>query len=331
MRNFRQWMTISAFAFGIMLSSMTVFMQSQTRSTQERIVVNGQTPDGDQPPPDFVFRGDEGANGFYFLLTEMSFNGRIVKGAPYTAQSVTESTQTLADGNRIVHKNTASVYRDSEGRTRREQTLEAIGPFANAGDPPPQSVFINDPVAGVNYILEPRNKIARKVAMPPPGEARDRTRIETGERVRIETNARRTNRAPGETFEVPAPPPPPPGDGPMVREFQFARSPENIKTESLGRQTIEGVEAEGTRTTITIPAGDLGNEKPILIVNERWYSTELQTVVMSKHTDPRFGETTFRLTGITRGEQPHTLFEIPSDYTIKEERPMQFRMKRPQQ
>jgi hypothetical protein len=96
----------------------------------------------------------------------------------------------------------------------------------------------------------------------------------------------------------------------------------DAKTESLGKQTIEGVEAEGTRSTLTIPAGTIGNELPIASTTERWYSSELQTVVMSKRSDPRFGDTVYRLTNIQRGEQPATLFDVPADYTIKDDSAM---------
>ncbi len=81
---------------------------------------------------------------------------------------------------------------------------------------------------------------------------------------------------------------------------------------------IEGVEAEGTRTTMTIPAGEIGNERPIEIVSERWYSPELQLVVMTRHSDPRSGETTYKLTNINRTEPAKSLFEVPAGYTIKE-------------
>jgi hypothetical protein len=99
--------------------------------------------------------------------------------------------------------------------------------------------------------------------------------------------------------------------------------------ESLGKQSIEGVEAEGTRTTITIQAGAIGNERAINIVSERWYSPELQIVVMTKHSDPRFGETGFRLTNINRSEPARTLFEVPSDYTLKTEQAPMRRMRQP--
>jgi TonB family protein len=98
-------------------------------------------------------------------------------------------------------------------------------------------------------------------------------------------------------------------------------------TETLGKQTIEGVEAEGTRTTVTLPAGLIGNERPINIVSERWYSPELQIVVMTKQSDPRFGETTYRLTSINRTEPARNLFEVPSDYTLKTERSPMRRMR----
>ena len=102
---------------------------------------------------------------FGWVASEMSFGGKPVKGAPYAAEAVTESTQTLSDGNRIQHKSSASVYRDSEGRTRREQTLSAIGPWAASGEAP-QTIFIDDSVAGVHYILNPKERTARKIAVP---------------------------------------------------------------------------------------------------------------------------------------------------------------------
>jgi TonB family protein len=118
---------------------------------------------------------------------------------------------------------------------------------------------------------------------------------------------------------VPAPPGPDGGGG-MVFQWQGRRD-EHSKTESLGKQNIEGVDAEGTRNTVEIPAGEIGNEREIEIVFERWYSPELQLVVMTKHSDPRFGETTYRLININRSEPAHELFELPDDYTLNETPP----------
>ena len=124
--------------------------------------------------------------GYVFVASEMSFDRKLVKGAPYSAVALTESIQTLADGNRLVHKNSASIYRDSEGRTRRDQVLAKIGPYASAGDQP-QTIFINDPVAQVNYILEPASRIARKMTMPnvitrrtPDNRSDERMKAESG-------------------------------------------------------------------------------------------------------------------------------------------------------
>jgi len=230
----------------------------------------------------------------------MRFDGKVVKGAPYSATAITESVQTLSNGARITNKTTASIYRDSEGRTRREMTLDRIGPFATA-DEPTQLIFINDPVAGVHYILDQRSHTARKMAAPP----------EDGPRRRPPTE-KTAERTPDRAHEK--------------------AHPEG-KTESLGKQVIEGVEAEGVRSVITIPEGKIGNDRPIEIVSERWDSPELQTVVLSKHNDPRFGETIYRLTSINRAEPAQTLFEVPADYKVEEGRPGGFfggrPMKRP--
>jgi hypothetical protein len=102
---------------------------------------------------------------------------------------------------------------------------------------------------------------------------------------------------------------------------RYNASDPNFKTESLGRQTIEGVQAEGRRTTMTIPAGQAGNELPIHIVSENWYSTDLQTTVLSRHSDPRNGETVTRLLNFSRAEPSHALFEAPVDYKLTESAP----------
>ena len=110
--------------------------------------------------------------------------------------------------------------------------------------------------------------------------------------------------------------PPPPAFAPPR-----AQADGETKTESLGKQLIEGVEAEGTRMTVTIPAGKIGNDRPLEIISERWESPELQVVVLSKHIDPFAGETTYRLTNLKRAEQPAALFEVPADYKQADDRP----------
>jgi hypothetical protein len=213
------------------------------------------------------------------------------------------------------------VYRDSEGRTRREQAISAVGPYTPAGEPP-QMIFINDPVAGVNYILDASDKTARKIEVFVSKKDRDMTRADvekmtTAMKMKIEEHhaGAMKKRRPAPPFEVHAVPP--------VIGGSFGHSIERIKqrepkVETLGKQIVEGVEAEGKRSTVTIAAGEIGNEQPINIVEESWYSPELQTVVMRRHSDPRFGETTYRLTNINRNEPSRSLFELPSDYTVEE-------------
>jgi hypothetical protein len=105
---------------------------------------------------------------------------------------------------------------------------------------------------------------------------------------------------------------------------------DNVNKEDLGTQTIEGVPASGTRITITIPAGQIGNEAPIAIVDERWFSKDLQAFVMTRHNDPRSGETVYRLTNINRSEPNHSLFVVPADYEVSEKTLFPTRTRRPE-
>jgi hypothetical protein len=260
--------------------------------------------------------GDGPMESIVMMQAEESFEAKVVRGAPYQAEAVNEFVQTLADGNRIVRRSTSTVARDSEGRTRREGgMMAAIGPMlAGRGDR--RSIFINDPVAGVSWILQPREKVARKVvrrAGAPGRAARIEKRAEE-KRVEIAGDDQRVV----ERIVIKSP-----GDGTFTRKLP---QPE---MENLGSKVIEGVEATGTRSTVTIPAGEMGNEKPMAIVTERWYSAELNVVVMTRHSDPRGGESTFRLTQISRGEPERSLFEVPADYTVKEGGPLHhFKMER---
>jgi hypothetical protein len=231
-------------------------------------------------------------------------SGAPVQGAPYSATISNETIQTLADGNRIVHNSSGSTARDSQGRTRQETALPAIGNLSAAKAP--HLVFIRDPVAQTSYTLNLTDKTAHKMPAPPamaggpgPKGARDTffVHMEAG--------------GPG------APPLPPMPSAPMIFEKHVAVDlPGQESTENLGSQTMEGVLVIGVRTTRTIPAGQIGNEKPITIVSEVWTSPELKTIVSSKRSDPRMGEQTFRLTNIVRGEPDASLFTVPADFKI---------------
>lgn len=262
-----------------------------------------------------------GGGDVHFFSMQMGPGDKVVKGSPYSAEAVTETVQTLANGTRITHKSTAQLARDNEGRTRREQTLDVVGPWATGGEPP-KFIMLNDPVAGVSYHLDPKKNTAMKMPsakgeMPaPPGPdphfffAQSLPDSPPGDgamaKMRAESVATASISAGGMAA------------GPVSISALKMNEPGNAKTESLGQQTIEGLSVTGTRTTRTIPAGTIGNDQPIEIVSETWYSKDLQMVVMSTHSDPQIGETTYRLTNIQQAEPPHSLFEVPSNYTIRE-------------
>jgi hypothetical protein len=240
-----------------------------------------------------------------------------VKGAPYTADEVTESTQTLADGTRIHNENRTTVYRDGEGRIRREG---------------PNEVSISDPVAGVRYVLNSKNQTASKMPLGNvfyfakggqggTGQAGAagtfehwvQAPVSVGEGVVSQSNPQavaimkdgiqmRTFGAVGDVNAI----------GPMTATVVQ----KNAQQDSLGQQVMEGVTAEGTRSTVTLDVGTIGNDRPIQIVSERWYSPDLQTVIMTKHTDPRNGEQSFQLTNIRRGEPDPSLFQVPAGYQL---------------
>ncbi|MCI0335937.1 MAG: energy transducer TonB [Acidobacteria bacterium] len=368
----------------------------------------------------WVSETGQGEHTAQFISTEMSFDNKVVKGAPFSGEMVYESIHTLADGNRIVNRSATTIHRDSQGRTRREQPFIFFSNFGSAGNNDRKSIQIFDPVDGSTYILDAQARTARKlmtggrfggrIVAPSPAGAVEGTsgqirlsgnvvqhinvaggvlqgnaikrvqpdypqvakaaRAQGSVQVRVSINEN------GEvtTAEVT-------GGHPLLRDaaleaakqwkfkptmvdgrvvnvqgiltFNFvltdkendppvagaasavaAAPPAMVamtaplasarrinvesKTESLGKQTIDGVEAEGTRVVETIPAGAIGNERPIEIIREHWYSPELQMVVLTRSVDPRAGETTMRLTNINRSEPDATLFQVPSDYTVFE-------------
>lgn len=310
----------------LLLAGTTAFAQTAQGVVVHQTRVQG--PPGAPLPPT--------PDGNFLFVAAEGFEGKVVKGAPYSGEAVTEHVQVLADGNRIVNRFSSTVYRDGEGRTRREQTLKGLNMIA-AGQDPMQIILINDPVAGVTYSLDSKSRTAIKsvpfkMELGPKGAAG--ADVE-GRRFEFKV-APPTGNTGTMIVTSPAGSPPPPeariqiqrteqiniAAGSAGAAYSFRRtepSPNaNKVTQELGKQIVEGVEAEGKRTTITIPAGEVGNERPIDIVHEQWYSPELQLMVMTRTSDPRSGETTYKLTNINRTEPARTLFEVPSDYTVKD-------------
>jgi hypothetical protein len=260
------------------------------------------------------------------MLTRFGGPSAVVKGEPYSAEAITEIIQVLADGNRIVNKTSNKSYRDSEGRSRMEITPSPAGAWMP--DMKPFSVtVIDDPVSGDHITLNNNSKQASRFSFKATNAT---TTGVTGGIARAQNLIMVTTNSGDLAATIPA-------SGPMhvtgshataaygqsganvsVNAFVSSGVTPEVKKESLGKQVIEGVECIGSKETATIPAGAVGNERTIESVTEHWYSSELQLEVLTKTVDPRFGETSYRLSNIIRAEQPKSLFEVPSDYKLEE-------------
>jgi hypothetical protein len=254
------------------------------------IAVFGTAPafaqaDAGNPPLPHQWGGrGPGPGGFQFGGFARGFGGKTVAGAPFTATVTSTHTQKLADGNTIANTTNGTLARDSQGRTRREMTLPAIGPLSSSGSAP-HLAFISDPVAQTNFTLNMDKKTAQQFSAPQHG---------AGGPGRVGSDAARGPR--------------PEGGRP------------NVTTQALGTKSINGISAEGTLVTHTIPAGKMGNAAAIVVTTERWYSADLQMVVSETRTDPRFGTTTYQLTNINRDEPEATLFAVPSGFAVTQGR-----------
>lgn len=287
---------------------------------------------------------------------------KTVKNAPYSAEVVTEKSQTLPDGNQISRRTVTITYRDSAGRTRQE-TRDAKGDV--------KTIHINDSVEGTRYVLSPAGKTATKMQMnnefvkhiaesrldkrvaeakekakamakdgtttiiehPGPGQEIIIKRIELPAkdgkkemREEVNVNIIRANgsgpanafahgfvdgdigRALGESMRL----------GPIGMSLQDAKWSSKSTTTALGTKEIEGVRVDGKSVSYSIPAGEIGNKNPIIVTTETWYSPDLQATVYSKSSDPRVGETIYRLANVKRSEQSATLFTVPDGYSVKE-------------
>jgi hypothetical protein len=204
---------------------------------------------------------------------------KTVAGSPLTAQMVITRENTLADGNHILRTTQSTVYRDSQGRVRQEMTVDAGTPATGAVKH--TLITITDPVSGKRYTLDPTNKTARQMPFRPHGHG----------------------------YHAKGP------QGPEADAVKDALS-RSVQRDQLGTKSIDGFQSNGERVTRTIAAGEIGNEKPIEVVTERWFSTDLQLPLLVVHTDPLMGTATTKVTSVTRGEPDASLFQVPSDYKL---------------
>ena len=216
-----------------------------------------------------------------FVYHEVMRGGEFVRGAPYTGIAATDTTQVLADGNRIINHSVAHLARDSEGRTRREETVSNLGPLPTEAS---HLVFITDPVARAEYVLnlDDHTAVVRKL---------EGTKI-------ISVEQKRDLETAGKPIQSPA--------------------PTESHQDALGVDTIEGLPCDHMKLFEMIPAGTIGNDRPIVITSETWASPDLHLLVIRKKNDPRFGVTIYKVTHIVRGEPDASLFQVPRGFKVLE-------------
>jgi hypothetical protein len=281
-----------------------------------------------------------------FTNDKAVFDMNMVRNAPYSAEAVNERQQTLGDGNQISQRrDSATWYRDSAGRTRLE-TRDDKGELRN--------VVINDPVAGAAWTLDPRKRSALKVAIRGRVAAGVEDAAKVQDAVRAAAESARAGAeaaqvrverlrkddvivkrvdgtaAAGMPSEIRIKVPKVVvADGalqsdmaPLGRALAGALNDRewkaNTVTKDLGARNFDGVKAEGKLRSYEIPAGAIGNRNPIVVSDETWYAPELQITVYTKHSDPRSGDTVFRLENLKRTEPAATLFSVPADYTVRD-------------
>jgi hypothetical protein len=214
-------------------------------------------------------------------VLDEGFGNRMVRGKPFSATEERHSLQVLGDGTRIENTETNRLYRDSEGRTRVEEMNGTVG--------------IYDPVAKLRVVLDPATKTARKNSSGTVFFANSGTTMFTNGFDRVITG--QNERA-----------------NPAAMKGVMAET-----TENLGSQSVNGVMAQGVRTTMTIPKGQIGNNRDIKVLTERWTSVDLQMLVKSINSDPRFGDTTYQITKVVQSAPDPALFQIPADYTVTDQ------------
>src|SRR5437868_6218726 len=229
-------------------------------------------------------------SGITLNSAEIAGREELTKHAPYLATAIVESTQMLADGNRILHNTQELVARDGEGRTRHEEVFDRIGSLEIDA---PKTIFISDPVLKKEYTLNTRDKTFTS-----------HPRIDID--AQLNTPRARAERRSASTEKS--------NSNSAANAQPNGRRPRDIRSEDLGETILEGVKVKGERLTAIFPAGSVGNERPLEASLETWYSPDLHVFLYRKRIDPRFGEVLYRLTNIKRTDQNPSLFRIHRRY-----------------
>ncbi|MGZ5198146.1 MAG: hypothetical protein ACXWC4_00080 [Telluria sp.] len=289
--------------------------------------------------------------------TMLRMHGKTITNAPYSAQEVMERQQTLADGNQIVNTTTSMSYRDSQGRVRDEHrdrkgeltTITITDPVANltwvlhpkdktatrmqGGNAARAAAEAARAAAEASRAGAEAGRAAAAAARARIDELRKEGKLPAVEhgpdgseiivkRVQrdnaegmqhIQENVRIIAKEMTETRmrELSS-------LGPMLASVGDFRWAGKATTKDLGTRDIAGVKAQGKLRSYEIPAGEIGNAKPIVVSDESWWSPDLQITVYSKHSDPRSGDNIYRVDNLKRDEPAAALFTVPSDYTVKD-------------
>jgi hypothetical protein len=271
-------------------SVAVLWLSSACFAQLEPSAMNGPT---DEPRPRSIMPGVMGRNeGSSYLRVSpgTGLGPRQITGKPFSVVLESEQTQTLADGTNITRKNDSwREYRDSLGRTRSEH-----GPlFPGQEGSKILMIQITDPVVGIRYMFGNQNRIAHSMPV-------------------LILRGKEVDGTLGEHSLSPSPR----GPRRMSPAEASGELHPTIDNEPIGTETFDGISADGVRSTMTIPAGYMGNDRPIQSTCERWTSAELQMVVMANCSDPRTGESTMRLSRVEFSEPDPLLFQVPSGYTI---------------
>lgn len=243
-------------------------------------------------------RPDTDARSREFETEILAFERKLVKREPVSATLLIEQ---FPEGTSETRTTTSVIYRDKEGRTRRDQMP--------ANSNVPETTTINDPVAGFTYLIQQRDSTARRTNFSLHADEKSSDSIVATQNAIAAKQ--RTN-----AYQMLPVPITSTSEKGLKQQAAAATALTGPQSERLDQREIEGVTTEGTRTTVTIPAGALGNERAVQIVTERWYSPKLKMVVLIERVDPRFGKSVYRLSGIKSADPPATLFSVPNNYKI---------------
>jgi hypothetical protein len=271
----------------------------------------------------------QSSNSFYMTGVAGPLGARPVTGKPLAAEIVTERHQVL-QGEEVTRSTTSVIYRDGEGRIRRESQLLVPGLPADVAHF--SYITIVDQQRGCGWYLDPQEKVAQRYELngsgpsyvarvsvrgsgsealrEPSGVADDASHLQrSGPGQAIAMKPVAAGAAQGGVHGV--------ASAPEMRINQpFLAAPHPVRIENLGEELILGVRAHGTRIITTVPAGQIGNDHAIDIVSEQWYAPELDLVMRGMHRDPWGGEIDTRVTKLTPGDQPASLFQVPHSYKI---------------